>query len=116
MFYGLPEQPTLLAYTGKLEVPPMTVVETPFFLRKAAGLIADEERERLIVFIAANPEAGDVIPESGGVRKLRWAARGQGKERGRAGDLLFWRRSDSGVLVDHLREESKSEPFEGGAE
>jgi hypothetical protein len=60
----------------------MTVVETPFFLRKAAGLIADEERERLIAFIAANPEAGDVIPESGGVRKLRWAAMGKGKSGG----------------------------------
>jgi hypothetical protein len=60
----------------------MTVVETPFFLRKAAGLLADEERERLIAFVAANPEAGDVIPESGGVRKLRWAAMGKGKSGG----------------------------------
>ena len=60
----------------------MTVVETPFFVRKADGLVSDEERERLIAFIAANPEAGDVIPESGGIRKLRWAARGKGKSGG----------------------------------
>jgi len=54
----------------------MTVIETPFFLRKAAGLLAEEERLLLIAFVGANPEAGDVIPESGGVRKVRWAARG----------------------------------------
>src|SRR5690349_7666475 len=60
----------------------MTVVETPFFLRKALGLLTDEEREQLIGFVGANPEMGDVVPESGGVRKLRWAAKGKGKRGG----------------------------------
>ena len=49
---------------------PMTVVEMPTFLRKVDGLLTDDEREQLIEFVGANPEAGDVIPESGGVRKL----------------------------------------------
>jgi hypothetical protein len=52
----------------------MTVVETPFFLRKAPGLLTDEEREQLIGFVGANPELGDVVPASGGIRKLRWRA------------------------------------------
>jgi len=60
----------------------MTVVETPFFLRKAAGVLTEGEREQLVAFVAANPEAGDVIPESGGVRKFRWAAKGKGKRGG----------------------------------
>jgi mRNA-degrading endonuclease RelE of RelBE toxin-antitoxin system len=60
----------------------MTVVETPFFLRKVADLLTDSEREQLITFIGANPEAGDVVPESGGVRKIRWAAKGKGKRGG----------------------------------
>ena len=60
----------------------MTVVETPFFLRKALGLLTDEEREQLIGFVGANPEMGDIVPESGGVRKLRWAAKGKGKRGG----------------------------------
>jgi hypothetical protein len=60
----------------------MTVVETPFFLRKAAGVLTEGEREQLVAFVAANPEAGDVIPESGGVRKFRWAAKGKGKSGG----------------------------------
>ena len=61
---------------------PMTVVETPFFLRKATGLLSNEERERLVIFIGQNPEAGDVVPEAGGVRKIRWAIGGQGKRGG----------------------------------
>ena len=60
----------------------MTVVETPFFLRKAASLLDEEERSELVVFLGANPETGNVIPETGGVRKLRWAAQGKGKRGG----------------------------------
>jgi hypothetical protein len=36
--------------------------------------MTDGERERLIAFVGANPEAGDVVPESGGIRKLRWSS------------------------------------------
>src|SRR5574340_49326 len=61
---------------------PMTVVETPFFIRKVTGLLDEEERWDLIGFLAANPESGDIIPETGGVRKVRWAAQGRGKRGG----------------------------------
>jgi hypothetical protein len=40
-------------------------------------------------FIARNPEAGDVIPETGGVRKLRWGRAGSGK-RGGARVIYFY--------------------------
>ena len=60
----------------------MTVVETPFFLRKAAGLLTDEEREELMCLVGANPEIGSVIPESGGVRKFRLSVKGKGKSGG----------------------------------
>lgn len=60
----------------------MTVVETVRFLKDADGLISEAERTRLVEFIGANPEVGDLIPETGGVRKLRWALRGGGKRGG----------------------------------
>jgi hypothetical protein len=60
----------------------MTVLETPFFLRKAAGLLTEDERDQLVTFLAATPEAGDLISETGGVRKLRWSAKGKGKRSG----------------------------------
>jgi hypothetical protein len=61
---------------------PMTVVETLAFLREAATELIETERIELVSFLAANPEAGDVMPETGGARKLRWRARGRGKRGG----------------------------------
>lgn len=51
-------------------------------MRQAEDLWHDAEREAFTVFIAQNPEAGDVIPETGGVRKIRWARPGTGKRGG----------------------------------
>lgn len=58
---------------------PITVAETPLFVRQAESVWDDEEREEFVLYIAANPEAGAVIPETGGVRKLRWSRGGSGK-------------------------------------
>jgi hypothetical protein len=60
----------------------MTVVETPGFLREAAAALTEAERTELVSYLAANPEAGDVMPETGGARKLRWKAQGRGKRGG----------------------------------
>lgn len=60
----------------------MTVVETPFFLRKASSLLDEAARSQLVLFLGMNPESGDIIPETGGVRKLRWAVPGRGKRGG----------------------------------
>jgi hypothetical protein len=61
---------------------PVTVVETPRFVSVARKLLDDEEREALIEFLAFQPEAGDVIAGTGGVRKLRWKLPGRGKSGG----------------------------------
>jgi len=60
----------------------VTVVETTAFARRADKLLAPDERDDLITFLAENPEAGDEIPGTGGVRKLRFAAKGKGKSGG----------------------------------
>jgi hypothetical protein len=60
----------------------MTVVETPGFLREASAVLTDVERSEVIVLLAANPEAGDLMPQTGGGRKLRWKAPGRGKRGG----------------------------------
>src|ERR1700722_19351490 len=60
----------------------ITVAETLLFLRQAASLWGEEERSAFVDFIAANPEAGDVIPDSDGIRKVRWSRPGTGKRGG----------------------------------
>lgn len=44
--------------------------------------MGEAERGELVNFLAQNPRAGDVIKETGGVRKLRWARAGAGKRGG----------------------------------
>ena len=61
---------------------PSSVVETPQFIRQAERLLSDDDRFELIEHLAWNPEAGVVIPGTGGVRKLRWAMPGRGKSGG----------------------------------
>jgi mRNA-degrading endonuclease RelE of RelBE toxin-antitoxin system len=60
----------------------MRVIETQDFIAAADRLIAESEREELLAFLATNPEAGDVVPGTDGVRKLRWGAPGRGKRGG----------------------------------
>jgi RelE toxin of RelE / RelB toxin-antitoxin system len=60
----------------------ITVAETLPFLRQAASLWGEEDRNTFVDFIAANPEAGDVIPDTGGIRKVRWSRPGTGKRGG----------------------------------
>lgn len=59
-----------------------TVAETPVFVRYASEVWSDSERQEFINFIAANPEAGDIIRGSGGCRKVRWSRSGTGKSGG----------------------------------
>lgn len=59
-----------------------TVVETPVFLREAERLLSEEEHYGLIAYLAMHPLAGDEIVGTGGVRKLRFAAKGKGKSGG----------------------------------
>jgi hypothetical protein len=62
----------------------MTVVETQEFLHHAKRLLTDSERADLVAYVGANPEAGEIMPERGGVRKIRWALEGSGKRAARA--------------------------------
>ena len=59
-----------------------TVVETPTFSKLAADYWSEDERGEFAAWIAADPETGDVVPGSGGVRKVRWSRKGSGKRGG----------------------------------
>jgi hypothetical protein len=57
-------------------------IETKLFTRLVNEYLTDDEYAALQAALIRTPEAGDVIPGSGGVRKLRWRAAGRGKRGG----------------------------------
>jgi hypothetical protein len=60
----------------------LTVIETPEFLAWYKSVRSDAERDEFIAWIAQNPEAGEVIPGTGGLRKCRVKRQGMGKQGG----------------------------------
>lgn len=71
-----------MSYLIVMESRPLTVAETPAFLRMADDLWDPHERAAFVDYIARSPEAGDVIPDTGGIRKVRWKRGGTGKRGG----------------------------------
>jgi hypothetical protein len=64
------------------DVPDITVLQLPKFKAEATELIGTSGIDALAAYLADRPDAGDVIPGAGAVRKLRWAAKGKGKRGG----------------------------------
>ena len=56
----------------------LTLIESPLFTKYWPDYWTEEERADFASFLATNPEAGDVIPGSGGCRKIRWTRYGGG--------------------------------------
>ena len=59
-----------------------TFIESSTFERILPLYLDDDEYSELQQFLMQNPEAGELVPGSGGVRKARWARPGMGKRGG----------------------------------
>lgn len=75
----------------------LTVIESPEFIDCAAKVWSTDERHAFIDWISDNPEAGDVIAGSGGLRKVRWSRAGMGKRGGAR--VIYFVRNARGELV-----------------
>ena len=64
-------------------------IETPTFTKRVLQLMDDERYSALQVHLAKHPDAGKLIPGSGGMRKIRWAGGGHGK-RGGLRLIYYW--------------------------
>ena len=60
----------------------MVFIETPVFMRQVQELLSDEAYSAFQWYMALNPQAGDVIQGTGGLRKVRWSVAGGGKRGG----------------------------------
>jgi hypothetical protein len=75
----------------------LTVVETLLFQKQWPLYWTEEERGEFAAYIAENAEAGDVVPGSGGIRKVRWGRAGSGKSGGVR--VIYFTRTAEGELV-----------------
>jgi hypothetical protein len=66
----------------------VTVIETDAYLSIAAKIMSAEDMEAVVLMISENPTSGDVIPGSGGLRKMRIPLQGRGKRGG--GRVIYW--------------------------
>ena len=60
----------------------MLFIETEIFTEDVKLLLDDDEHRKLQVFLAMQPDYGDLIQNTGGLRKIRWLAGGKGKRGG----------------------------------
>ena len=77
---------------------PVSVIEFAAFRRSANELLSADEQEALINLIAYTPMVGDLIPDSGGLRKLRIGRNGIGK-RGGARVIYYFHNTTIPVLL-----------------
>ena len=71
-------------------------IETRLFTKLVEEYLSEDEYVELQTALIAQPEAGDVIPGSGGVRKLRWRGSGRGKRGGLR--VIYYLRSRGGQI------------------
>jgi mRNA-degrading endonuclease RelE of RelBE toxin-antitoxin system len=89
----------------------LTFVETKLFTGLVGGYLSDDQYAALQLSIAANPEAGEIVRGSGGVRKLRWSGSGRGKRGGiRVIYYLRTARGEVWMLTVYAKNEADSIP------
>ena len=99
----------------------LTFIETRLFTKLVGEYLSDDAYAALQQALIANPEAGDLIKGSGGVRKLRWGVAGRGKRggirviyypRSRQGEvwmLTLYAKNVSGNIPAHVLKKIKDE-------
>lgn len=74
------------------------VIALKGFRKAVKKLFSEADMAALVEFLSANPEKGDVIAGTGGLRKLRWALEGRGK-RGGSRIIYYYHRPEWQILL-----------------
>lgn len=90
----------------------LTVVETLLFQKLWPLYWTEDERGAFAAHIAQHPAAGDVVPGSGGIRKVRWSRAGMGKSGG-VRVIYFTRNTEGEVVLLTLYAKAKTDNLTG---
>ena len=90
----------------------MEFIETSLFTRLIYDYLSEDEYLGLQVYLLRHPDSGNIVPGSGGVRKIRWAMRGKGK-RGGVRVIYFWKVSANEIWLLTIYGKSEREAIPG---
>jgi mRNA-degrading endonuclease RelE of RelBE toxin-antitoxin system len=76
----------------------VVIVETGSFTTRIRILLREDDYRHLQAMLAGRPDAGALIPGTGGLRKVRWAGSGRGK-RGGIRVIYFWHQATARIVM-----------------
>jgi mRNA-degrading endonuclease RelE of RelBE toxin-antitoxin system len=83
----------------------MLFIETEIFTEDVKLLLDDDEYRKLQVFLAMQPDYGDLIQNTGGLRKIRWLAGGKGKRGGVR--VIYFHRTREFEIIAYLSQRNQ---------
>lgn len=92
--------------------PPVSVIEFAAYRRRAAALLTADEQDAVVDFIAYDPTCGDVIPGTGGLRKVR-IGQGERGKRGGARVIYYFYTADFPLLLLALYAKNEKSDLSG---
>lgn len=92
-------RPTACPHPSNVPHRAMVIIEYPGFTKTIGELMDDEDYRALQNALVENPERGDLIPGTGGLRKIRWSLAGRGKQGGARIIYYWWTRASRLYLL-----------------
>jgi hypothetical protein len=91
------------------------LIEAPVFTQVLADYLGDDDYRALQIYLARKPEAGDIMPGTGGFRKLRWADRRRGKrKRGGLRVIYYYLTADAQIWLMTVYDKDEAEDLSPG--
>ena len=91
---------------------PIIFIETTIFTKLLPKYLTDDEYRVFQWYLLLNPEVGDLVRGSGGVRKVRWAPEGKGKRSG-IRIMYYWKKKDDEIWLLTLYSKSEKATIPG---